>query len=80
MLSWVDGILALGHREDAKQIKDVLKSKFECNYEGALTEYRCEVHVTCTCAKTQQRVLGECGRKSTQDTSGSRPNTGEGRW
>ena len=39
MLSWVDNILALGHPEDVKQIKDDLKSAFECTCEGALTEY-----------------------------------------
>ena len=39
MLSWVDDILALGHPEDVKQIKDDLKSAFECTCEGALTEY-----------------------------------------
>ena len=39
MLSWVDNILALGHPEDVKQIKDDLKSAFECTCEGALTDY-----------------------------------------
>ena len=28
MLSWVDDVLALGHPEDVKQIKDDLKSAF----------------------------------------------------
>ena len=39
MLSWVDNIWALGHPEDVKQIKDDLKSAFECTCEGTLTEY-----------------------------------------
>ena len=39
MLSWVDHILALGHPENVEQIKDDLKSAFECTCEGALTEY-----------------------------------------
>ena len=39
MLSWVDNILALGRPEDVKQIKEDLKSLFECTCEGSLTEY-----------------------------------------
>ena len=39
MISWVDNILALGHPEDFKQMKDDLKSAFECTCGGALTEY-----------------------------------------
>ena len=39
MLSWVNNILALRHPEDVKQIKDDLKSAFECTCEGALTDY-----------------------------------------
>ena len=31
--------MALGHPEDVQQIKDNLKSTFECTCEGALTEY-----------------------------------------
>ena len=47
MLSWVDNILALGHPEDVKQIKDDLKSAFDCTCDGALTEYvRSKIDIT----------------------------------
>ena len=47
MLSWVDKVLALGHPADVKQIKDDLKSAFDCTCDGALTEYvRSKIDIT----------------------------------
>ena len=47
MLSWVDDIMALGHPEDVKQMKDDLKIAYECTCEGALTEYvRNKINIT----------------------------------
>ena len=39
MVSWVDGIMALGHPGDVKQIKEDFKNAFACKSEGYLKEY-----------------------------------------
>ncbi len=39
IVSWVDDIMALGHPEDVKQIKEDLKRAFACKCKGELKEY-----------------------------------------
>ncbi len=39
MVSWVDDIMALGHSEDVKQIKEDLERVFVCKCKEELKEY-----------------------------------------
>ncbi len=39
MVSWVDGILAVGHPDDVKEMDADLKKAFACKSEGKLNEY-----------------------------------------
>ncbi len=39
MVSWVDAILAVGHRDDVRDMEADLKKAFACKSEGKLTEY-----------------------------------------
>ena len=39
MVSWVDGMLAIGHPDDVKEMEADLKKAFTCKSEGELKDY-----------------------------------------
>ncbi len=81
MVTWVNGILAVGHPDDVKEMKADLKKVFACECKGELKEYiGSKVDLTCNknglgTVKVTQPVLVQKLEESFDVAGGRNPKT-----